>query len=357
VVAVAGRALLDYTERKVRAGIRTIPGGQYHFTDVFDSNELAERLDLAVVMTVGDDQIDFRFDAPAQVPAGINLVKTALLATVYYAVKTVIGPDVPPNGGLGRAITVEAPLGSVLNSTPPAAVNGRIQLCQRVVDLVHGALAAAVPERVTAAANGAVTGTQFSGTDPRTGRYYVYLETIGGGYGGGCAGDGLDGVQAHMTNTSNLPVEGLEPEYPLTVERYELVDHSGGEGRYRGGMGIHRRIRVDHDDCLCEVGLSRQTTRPWGLRGGTAGASSRVEKNGVPVLGEDMIAVRRGETLAVFTAGGGGYGSPAERPAESVRRDVAEARLAPGTAADVYGAELADGLPNDAPQHDGEEQG
>ena len=337
VIAEAGRELLDYTERKVRAGIATVPNGVYHFTDTFESNETEGALELAVVMSVEADRIDFRFDAPPQVAASINMVRTALLATVYYAVKTVVGAEIPANAGLGRAITAEAPVGSVLSCVAPAAVNGRIQLCQRVVDLVHGALAQAVPDRVIAAANGAVTGTQFSGTDPRTGQYYVYLETIGGGYGGGCAFDGLDGVQAHMTNTSNLPVEGLELEYPLTVERYELVDHSGGEGEHRGGMGIHRRVRVDHDDCRCEVGMSRLTTRPWGLLGGTPGASARVEKNDGTVPVGDMIRLYRGESLGVFTAGGGGYGDPRRRPAAVVSRDVREGRLDAATAARVYG--------------------
>jgi N-methylhydantoinase B len=336
-IEAAGQELLDYTERKVRAGIREVPNGRYRFSDVFDCNELDEQLQLSVVMTVSDEELHFEFTAPEQVRASINMVETALLATVYYAAKTVVGPDIPANGGLGRAISVSAPLGSVLNCVAPAAVNGRIQLCQRVVDLVHGALADAVPSRVIAASNGAVTGTQFSGTDPRTGRYYVYLETIGGGYGAGCAFDGLDGVQAHMTNTSNLPVEALESEYPLFVERYSLIDGSGGEGEHRGGMGIHRQVRVEHDDCQCEVGMSRMLSRPWGLLGGTAGQSARLEKNGVVVPTGDVVLLSRGDSISAITAGGGGYGDPARRPKDVVARDLREERIDAATAARVYG--------------------
>jgi len=332
----AGQELLDYTERKVRAGIREVPNGRYRFVDQFDCNEIDEQLELAVVMTVSDEQLHFEFTAPPQVRASINMVRTALLATVYYAAKTVVGPDIPANGGLGRAISVDAPLGSVLNCVAPAAVNGRIQLCQRVVDLVHGALADAVPTRVIAASNGAVTGTQFSGIDPRDGRYYVYLETIGGGYGAGCAFDGLDGVQAHMTNTSNLPVEGLESEYPLFVERYELISGSGGEGEHRGGMGIHRQVRVEHDGCQCEVGMSRMVSRPWGLLGGTAGASARLERNGVVVPTGDVVKLDRGDTVSAFTAGGGGYGEPRRRPAVEIDRDIREERIDLTTAVAVY---------------------
>jgi len=125
--------------------------------------------------------------------------------------------------------------GTILHASAPAAVDGRMQTSARVVDLVHGALAQAVPERVIAACNGACIAAVFSGVHPATGNYYVYLETIGGGFGARATKDGLDGVHVHTTNTSNLPVEGLEPEYPLMVERYELVDDSGGPGRWRGG--------------------------------------------------------------------------------------------------------------------------
>lgn len=337
-VDLAGHELLDYTERKVRAGIRTIPNGVYEFSDVFESNEIEGTLDISLKMTVHDETIDFDFDGPAQVRASFNLVRTALLSTVYYAVKTVVGPEIPSNGGLGRALDVSAPLGSILNCVSPAAVNGRIDLCQRVVDLVHGAFAQAVPDRVVAAANGAVTGTQFSGIDPRTDRYYVYLETIGGGYGGGACCDGLDGVQAHMTNTSNLPVEALESEYPLTVLEYALVDGSGGAGTHRGGMGIRRVVRVDHDDATVEVGMSRLITEPWGLLGGLPGAKAELVANGESAADQRVLHLGKGSILSVATAGGGGYGSPSGRPAEEVERDIREGRISAETAAEVYGA-------------------
>lgn len=323
----AGQELLDYTERKVRAGIRTVPNGRYIFQDLFESNEFPEVLDIRLQMTVEDERIVFDFEAPPQVRASSNMVRTALLSTVYYAVKTVIGPDIPSNGGLGRALEVNAPLGSVLNCVSPAAVNGRIDLCQRVVDLVHGAFAQAVPDRVIAASNGAVTGTQFSGTDPRTGKYYVYLETIGGGYGAGACNDGLHGVQAHMTNTSNLPVEALETEYPLTVLEYALIDGSGGAGRHRGGMGIRRTVRVEHDNCIAEIGMSRLRTAPWGLQGGEPGSSAALEVNGEGRSNQRVVTLDAGSVLTAMTAGGGGYGPVTERDAEQVAADIRENRL------------------------------
>lgn len=336
-----GAALLDYTERKTRAGIAAIPDGSYTFRDRFDSEELDDELELTVRIEVSGDEMALHFDGPPQVRAGLNMVWTALLATVYYAVKTLVDPSIPPNAGLHRPISVAAPPGSILNCVPPAAVNGRTQACQRVVDLVHGALAPAVPDRVTAASNGANTATVFSGTDPRTGRYYVYLETIGGGFGARASKDGLDGVQVHVTNTSNLPVESLEVEYPLVVEAYELVDDSGGAGRNRGGMGIHRRIRVEGHEARFEVSTSRRLSAPWGLFGGRDGGRTQVRLSaGARPLSGRWTVLGDGEAASVVTAGSGGYGDPSERDPELVRRDVREGKVSARTAREVHGVEL-----------------
>lgn len=331
-------ALLDYAERLTRAGIRTIPAGIYTFEDTFDSEELDGLLHFKLRIDVRDGDIHLAFDAPRQVRAGINLVETGLLATVYYALKTVIGPDIPPNAGFFRPIHVTAPKGSVLNAVAPAAVNSRLDSGQRVVDLVHGALAKAVPERVTAAHNGACVYADFSGLDPRTGRYYVYVETIGGGFGARATKDGLDGVHVHLTNTSNLPIEALEREYPLFVERYELVQDSGGAGRHRGGMALHRRIRAEHDNCRTYIFGARIKTAPWGLDGGGEGSKARFiyERAGE---GPARAAARldSGSVVSMITPGAGGVGDPATRDRDAVRRDLAEERISETAAREVYG--------------------
>ena len=154
-VMAAGEALQDYAERKMRAGIAKIPDGTYRFNDLFDSSSLDGELALSCTITVAGDSMQLHFDSPDQVRSGINLVYTGLLSAVYYAVKTVVDPTVLPNAGLARPIAVTAREGSVLNCVHPAAVNNRVATAQRVVDLVHGALAQAVPELVTAAHNGA----------------------------------------------------------------------------------------------------------------------------------------------------------------------------------------------------------
>lgn len=342
-VRAASTQLLDYTERKIRTGIREIPNGVYEFSDVFDCNELDEVYDLSVTLTVHDESLDFVFDAPAQVPAGVNMVFTALQATVFYAVKAVVGPDVPANAGLHRAIDVHAPEGALLNCTPPAAVNGRTQTCQRVVDLVLGAFAEAAPRKVIAACNGAVTSVTFSGIDPRSQDFYVYLETIGGGIGAGHCWDGMDGVQAHITNTSNLPVESLEIEYPLTVSEYSLVDDSGGLGEHRGGMGVRRSIRVDHDDCRLDARLGRTSSQPWGLFGGQPARGSSVELDGAAgCLTSNKATLGRGDVVTVNTAGGGGYGDPAARPAAALLQDVVTGAVSAETVETVLGLSMGE---------------
>ncbi len=331
-------ALLDYAERLTRAGIASIPSGVYEFSDTFDSEEIDTVLDLKVRIEVKNDEIFLDFDAPPQVRAGFNLVMTGLLAAVYYALKTVIGPDIPPNAGFFRPIHVTATRGSVLNAVAPAAVNSRTDSAQRVADLVLGALAKAVPARVTAAHNGACTYADFSGVDPRTGKYYAYVETIGGGFGARATKDGLDGVHVHITNTSNLPVEALETEYPLTVERYELVNDSGGAGKYRGGMALHRRVRSEHDGCRTFIFGARIRTAPWGLNGGLPGTKAHFDYINPGEAPKGAKArLDRGSCVSIVTPGAGGYGPPGERDPALVRRDLVDEKISAEAAHAVYG--------------------
>ena len=335
-------ALLDHAERRMRAGIAAIPDGEYRFEDLFESNELGETLTFRLRLAVDGEEMHLDFAGnPPQVRAGLNMVETALLATVYYAVRTVVDPEAPPNAGAFRPIHVTAPAGSILNASPPGAVNGRTNTCQRVVDLVHGALAQAVPERLVAACNGAVTSCIFTGTHPGTGEFYVYLETLGGGFGARATKDGLDGVQVHVTNTSNLPVEGLETEYPLLVERYELVRDSCGPGRWRGGMGLRRQIRCLDHECRVFVHGTREHTSPWGLLGGGEGGRYRCEPGpGVAPLERGAGVLEPGQSISIVTPGAGGYGPPSERERERVLRDVGEDRISAETARSIYGVDV-----------------
>jgi len=346
-VATVGAAcdeLLDHGERKIRAAIGAVPDGVYRFTDAMDDDGVTEApIPIAVAITVAGDTMHLDFQGSGPESRGdLNVVRGALLATVYYAVKAILDPSIPANGGFYRAIAVEAPEGSIVNCRPPAPVGWRTQTCQRIADVVFGALAQALPDRVPAAGNGANAAMVFSGVDPARGGYYVYLETLGGGAGATAGADGLDGVQVHVTNTSNLPVECLEMEYPLLVEKYGLVEESGGAGRHRGGMGIRRTIEVLGHEASFLGSLDRARIAPWGLGGGKPGGCGAIVLNpGRPdaralpskVWGFHLAP---GDRVSIVTPGAGGWGSPAERPIDQVRADVEDGVLAAERAAVDY---------------------
>jgi len=335
-VLAAGDALLDYAERKMRAGIAAMPDGVYRFDDVFDNEEIDDELPITVEITIAGDEMRLHFDAPPQARAGFNMTYTALLAAVYHAVKSVVDPSILPNAGLARPLTVTAKEGTILNCLHPAAVNGRLQTCQRVADMILGALAHAVPDRVIACTNSACTVATFVGHQPADGSIWVYLETMGGGSGARPTKDGLDGVHVHTTNTSNLPAEALELEYPLTLMRYELVANSGGPGKFRGGMGLRRVYRADHA-CRVRLDTTRLRSQSWGLFGGQPGASSRVVCGPGVVFDRDNADLQAGQWFEVITPGAGGYGPPGERERTAVERDVAEGVIDGETARRVYG--------------------
>jgi N-methylhydantoinase B len=337
ICEAAMEELLAYGERKIRAALRSIPPGVYAFEDWMDDDGAGgPPVPIKVAITVGDGQITLDWAGTgAQVPGDINVVHLALVATVYYALKALLDPSIPANGGFYRAIRVEAPEGSIVNARPPAPVAWRTQTCQRIADVVFGALAGALPERVIAATNGANSAWVWSGIDPRTGQYYVYLETLAGGSGARATKDGLDAVQVHVTNTSNLPVECLEMEYPLLVEEYALVPDSGGQGRHRGGLGLRRTIRVRGGEATFLGTLDRARLAPWGLFGGGDGGRASLALNqGTPaeralppkVAG---LQLRDGDAVTIVTPGAGGFGPPAGRDASRVARDLAEGKISP----------------------------
>lgn len=340
-VRAAGSQVLDYTERRTRAGIATIPDGTYRFRHDFDSNLIDGVLDLQVVIEVSGDEITIDFpDAPPQVRAPINMVYTALLATVYFAVKAIVDPDLPANSGFHRPIHVTAPLGSVLNSVAPAAVYSRTDIGQRLVDMIFAALADVVPGRIAAASTGGTLLTT-SGMHPRTGRFYVYNEMHGGGMGARADKDGLDGVQVNTTNTANLPIEALETEHPVMVECYELVQDSGGAGQYRGGMTLRRRVKMLDHTARISAGGTNSIVPPFGLAGGEPGSTARVELSpGAKPLERRAGILQAGEWVGMVAAGGGGFGDPKKRDRALVERDLREERISRQAAVNLYGLKL-----------------
>ena len=330
VVRTAFDEIIQRTEERLRNAINEIPDGVYEFEDVMDGDGLATfDIPIRVRITVEGKRIQFDFAGTSkQVPGNINVTMNATQASVCYSLKALLDPELPSNQGVLDAAEILAEKGTMLNGAFPAPVAARAHTCQRIVDVVFGALAQALPDRVVAAANGANTTAVFAGIDPRSGHGYVYLETLGGGMGARSMKDGKDGVQVHITNTSNLPVEAIETEYPLLVEEYSLVPDSGGAGRYRGGAGLRRVVRpVDHDCSFNGVG-ERFRHQPWGLFGGSAGASGRFflrQATGETRRLDDKpsdIVVTPKDAVIVETPGAGGYGVPHERDPEQLADDV-----------------------------------
>ncbi|MCH9671204.1 MAG: hydantoinase B/oxoprolinase family protein [Gammaproteobacteria bacterium] len=336
--------IIDRTAQRMRDAIRTIPDGTYQFEDCLDSDGLGTTdIVIALEVTVSGDQIRFDFSGTAkQMPGNLNTTMNACQASVSYALKALLDPEIPNSQGVLDSMEIYAEPGSVINAVFPAPVAARAHTSQRIVDVVLGALSKAIPDRVVAAANGANTTAVFSGIDPRTGQPYVYLETLGGGVGGRPMKDGKDGVQAHCTNTSNLPVEAIEMEYPLLVEEYSLVTDSGGAGKYRGGLGLRRVVRpLDHACTFDGVG-ERFRHQPWGLFGGHAGGSGRFlleADDGQPAtLNEKTgeVKINGRHRVIIETPGAGGYGAPRERAADALASDEDSGKFTPGYLGEHY---------------------
>ena len=313
--------IIQRTNRRMGDSIESIPDGVYEFKDLMDGDGLgAFDLPICLKITVSSRQATFDFTGTVeQVNGNINTTLNATQASVCYGVKALLDPDVPNNQGVLDSVEIIAPEGTLVNSVFPAPVAARANTCQRIIDVVLGALAKAFPEKTIAAANGANTTAVFSGIDPRTGDPYLYLETLGGGMGARATKDGKDGVQVHITNTSNLPIEAIEMEYPLLVEEYSLVSDSAGAGQYRGGMGLRRTVRPRNHECTFNGAGERFRHQPWGIFGGEPGASGRFlhrDEQGIEHRIDDKpnhIRVSPSDLVVIETPGAGGYGPTKKR--------------------------------------------
>jgi N-methylhydantoinase B len=270
-------AVKDYSERRMRTEIRRLPDGEVTFEDYLDSDGRGTRdIPIAVTVRIDDDALTVDFDGSAPETTGpLNAVFAVTASATYYAVRCVTDPDIPPNHGCYRPIEVDAPSGTVVNPTPPAAVvGGNLETSQRVTDAVLGALSQLVPDRTVAGSQGSMNNVTFGGTDPRDGAPYAFYETQGG-FGGRSGRDGLDAEHVHMSNTMNTPAEVLETAYPLRVRRYALRPDSGGAGEFRGGLGPRRDIAVRDHEATFSLLADRHEHAPYGLEGGEPGTVGR----------------------------------------------------------------------------------
>ena len=318
-----GRHLLDYAERTVREAIRGFPDGTYEFEDFLDGDGRGSgSVRIAAAIRIHGDTlaVDFTGTDP-QVQGGMNANQAITLSALFYVICCIVPFEVPSNSGVLRPVRLVAPEGSVVNARYPGGVaGGNVETSQRIVDVLLGALAPALPDRIPAASQGTMNNLALGGHDPFRDRQWSYYETIGGGAGGGPEGPGESAIQTHMTNTRNTPIEALENEAPVRVRRYAIRRGSGGKGRHPGGDGIVREIEL-----LAPASVSllaeRREREPYGLAGGGPGHPGRdtLHRNdgARPLPSKGVFEVRPGDVIRVETPGGGGWGEPDAPPAPS----------------------------------------
>jgi N-methylhydantoinase B/oxoprolinase/acetone carboxylase alpha subunit len=311
-------ALQDYSERMMRAAIRCVPRGEYRFEDVLDNDGVTRKpvtIRVRIVIEGETAEVDFTgSDAQAEGPVNANYAVT--LAAVMYVFRCLIPEDVPFTAGILRPIRVIAPEGSVVNAREPAAMAaGNVETSQRITDVVLGALAAALPERIPAASSGTMNNLSFGGFDTKASRVFAYYETIAGGMGASARAEGLSSTHTHMTNSWNTPVEAFEHQFPLRIASYRVRRGSGGAGVHRGGDGIVREFEflTGADVTLLS---DRRERGPWGLAGGGPGKPGRNTllrgTRTVRLPGKTRFEMRAGDRLRIETPGGGGWGSAAK---------------------------------------------
>jgi N-methylhydantoinase B/oxoprolinase/acetone carboxylase alpha subunit len=324
--AALGTAGVDevvaYGERRMRSALADLPDGEWTFTDVLDSFGPSvlqrEPTPITVRLTVAGDRITFDFTGTGPQRAGnVNAVEAVTVSAVVWALRSVLDPTIPANGGALRSVDVVAPSGTVVAARYPAAVGaGNVEVSQRVADVCLGALSQVVPERVAAASQGTMNNVLLGGDG------WVSYETIGGGQGGrpprpgtgGAPIPGMSGVHTAMTNTRNTPIEAFERAFPVRVRRYRLRPGSGGPGTASGGEGIERDLEVLEAVTLSLI-TERRVSRPWGLAGGGPGAVGENwllpggdEANARRLPDKCTIELAAGDVIRMLTPGGGGWG-------------------------------------------------
>jgi len=334
-------AVIDYSRERIGAELAELPDGTYEARDVIEGDGVTDAdvpIEVTVEIAGSEVDVDFAGTAP-QVDGNLNAPLAVAKSAVYFVVRAVTDPEIPPNHGCYEPVSVSAPEGSLLNPTAPrAVVGGNVETSQRITDVVLAAFAAATPERVPAQSQGTMNNLIIGS---READGYTYYETIGGGFGARRDKDGMDGVQVGMTNTLNTPIEALETEYPLAVERYALRPDSGGDGEYRGGLGLERSITVETESVVSLL-TERRRRAPSGADGGGDGATGQNLIDGEPVASKTTVDAPAGTTVTVRTPGGGGYGDPADRDPDARKRDRVDGKTSGGDGDEDEGAD-ADG--------------
>lgn len=323
-------AIIDYSHDRMTDELAAFPDGTYEARDVLEGDGVTDAdIPIEVSITVDGATVDVDFaGTPEQCAGNMNAPLAVAKSAVYFVVRSITDPGIPPNHGSYIDIDVSAPEGTVVNPTPPAAVvGGNVETSQRLTDVVFAAFAEATPERVPAHSQGTMNNL-IIGSRGRGG--FTYYETIAGGFGARPDKDGMDGVQVGMTNTLNTPIEALEAEYPFTVEEYAFREGSGGDGQYRGGLGLTRSLTVE-TDAVVSLLTERRRHQPAGAEGGEPGSVGENLVDGERLPAKTTRDIEAGATVTVRTPGGGGYGDPSERDESAHETDRLDEKVTDNT--------------------------
>ncbi|MDX2271568.1 MAG: hydantoinase B/oxoprolinase family protein [Cyanobacteriota bacterium] len=296
--------VIDSSEQRMRACIEALPDGEYAATDYLepdDWNPQGIRLQVVVRVKGSDLEVDFS-GTEAAVVNNLNAPLAVTRSAVLFALRCLLDPTAPSNGGSERPLHIHVPVGCLLNAQFPAAVvAGNVETSQRVADLLLTALSPVAGERAMAQGQGTMNNVILGNA------HFTYYETLGGGQGASQRGPGLDGVHVGMSNTLNTPIESLELEYPLRVIAYQLRSDSGGAGQQRGGWGLTRSLQI-LENCTLSLLTERRRFAPQGLAQGSPGQVGQNLVNGQPIAGKTSCRLRAGDMLTLHTPGGGGFG-------------------------------------------------
>ena len=301
-------AVNDYGARLAEQALAALPNGRYRFRDVMDDDGLGTQdIPIAVTLQMQDGTVDVNFDGTAaQVAGNINCPLSVTAAGVFYVFRCLMPAHTPACAGSFRNIRLSAPAGCLVNAQRPAAVAaGNVETSSRIVDVVMGALAQAVPDKIPAASQGTMNNLAMGARGGLSS--WDYYETIGGGMGGGSRQAGLSATQSHMTNTLNTPIEVLEMAFPVRVRRYQIRTGSGGRGLHAGGDGLIREFEFLAPATVTLLS-ERRRRQPWGLQAGADGLAGENRYNGKLLPGKVTLNAAAGTHLSVHTPGGGGWG-------------------------------------------------
>ena len=343
VVRTASADLLDYSERRMRAGLAGIPPGIYHGEDWIDDDGIGnEPIRIDVKLTIAADRavVDLR-GSDRQAVGNTNSTVANTWAAAFYVMIAAVDPHMPPNSGCYRPIEILTTPGTVVDPLPPGAVAARTNCSQKIVEAMFQALSQAIPDRVTAGGHAQITTCAISGIDPANGQRFVFTDIQGGGNGARATKDGADGQDSHLPRFMNTPTEAVEMRFPIRIERYELMADTGGAGRTRGSLALRRDIRLLAGPVSFARYADRHKIAPKGMFGGLPGSTGRFELNpgtnraqGLRSKGLDTLEAD--DLIRLDLPGAGGYGGPELRDLDAIDRDLLDEKVSPDAAERDY---------------------